>query len=147
MKLLIQRSKEASVKVNGEIIGRIKNGLVVFLGISTNDTQDEIPKLADKLVNLRLFSDGDKDFEKSILEYKKEILLVSQFTLYAECNKGRRPTFNSAAKSDVAIKIYESFIKILQDKGVKVATGKFGAEMEVNLTNDGPVTIILESDK
>ncbi|MEK7673322.1 MAG: D-aminoacyl-tRNA deacylase [Patescibacteria group bacterium] len=145
MKALIQRSQAASVSINNEIHNQITDGLVVLLGITQNDNKTDIEYLAEKIINLRLFKDSEKEFEKSILETGKEILLISQFTLYAVCKKGRRPDFNEAAKSDVAKPLYEEFIKALELKGAKVKTGIFGADMKVSLVNDGPVTIILES--
>ena len=145
MKALIQRSKAANVSIESQIHSQITNGLVVLLGITQADNKTDIEYLAEKITNLRLFKDTDKEFDKSILDTGKEILLVSQFTLYAECKKGRRPDFIGAAKSEIAKPLYEEFIKALEAKGAKVKTGVFGADMQVSLVNDGPVTIILDS--
>jgi len=147
MKAVIQKSLEASVEVDGKIVGQIAQGLVVLLGITHDDTNKDLEYILDKLINMRLFEDNDKYFEKSILETSKNILLISQFTLYAGTKKGRRPDFINAAKSEVAKPIYEKFIQRLKDSGINVQTGEFGAEMKVKLTNHGPVTIILDSSE
>ena len=145
MKAVIQRSLKAQVEVQGKIVGEIKNGLVILLGISTDDTEGDIAPLINKIVNLRLFEQGDKFFEKSIKESEKEILLISQFTLYASCKNGRRPDFIKAAKAEQAEPLYKMFIKKLKEEEIKVETGVFGEMMNISLTNNGPVTIILDS--
>jgi len=145
MKLVIQKSDEASVSVDDVVCGQINSGLVVLLGISDEDTSSDIDYLVEKLVNMRLFEFDGKHFNKSVLDLEKEILLISQFTLYAECKKGRRPDFVKAAKSDFAKPLYEEFVEKLCNTGVKVETGEFGGMMKVSLINEGPVTIILES--
>ena len=147
MKAVIQKSGAAKVKIDEEIAGEIKSGLVILLGITHSDKEEDVEYLVEKIANLRLFSDEDKHFEASILDRQKEALIISQFTLYASCNKGRRPDFNEAAKPDVAKPLYEKFIEKLEEKGIKVATGEFGAMMHVSLTNEGPTTIIIESKK
>lgn len=144
MKAIIQRSKQASVTIDGKIVGKIKSGLVILLGISKDDTSEKISPMIDKILNLRIFEKENKEFDQSILDTGKEILLISQFTLYANMNKGRRPDFEQAAKSDVAEKIYDEFKKELENRNQKFECGVFGAEMKVNLLNDGPVTLILE---
>ena len=145
MKVVIQKSGPASVEVDDKIVGEISSGLVILLGITNDDTEKDIDFLVDKIVNLRLFPNNEKHFDKSIKDVEKEILLISQFTLYASTHKGRRPDFGEAAKGDVARPLYELFISKLREQDLKVATGEFGAMMKVNLLNEGPVTIILES--
>lgn len=145
MKAVIQKSGYAKVEINGKTHSEINDGLTILLGITNDDTENDINYLIDKISNLRLFENEDKHFEKSILESQKEILLISQFTLYASCKKGRRPDFNDAAKPDIAKPLYEKFIEKLRETGIKVSTGEFGATMNVTLTNQGPITIILES--
>lgn len=145
MRAVIQRVKKASVKVNNKIIGRIDQGLVVLLGVGKKDTEKEVSILVDKLSQLRLFVNKENKFDKSLLDIAGEVLVVPQFTLYADTSKGRRPYFGSAAKPKIAKPLFEKFVEILKEKGVKVEKGQFGAKMEVELINDGPVTIILES--
>ncbi len=144
MKAVIQKSGPAKVEIKEEIHGEISGGLVILLGITQTDTSKNVDALVDKILNLRIFEEGEKYFEKSVLELKKEILVISQFTLYADCRKGRRPDFNNAAKGDIAKPLYEEFIEKLRASGLRVATGEFGAMMKVSLSNEGPVTIILE---
>ena len=145
MKVVIQKSGPAKVQVNGETKGEIEKGLVVLLGITNGDSEKDVDYLVEKVVNLRLFEENEKHFDKSILEDSNEVLVISQFTLYASCKKGRRPDFAEAAKGDIAKPLYENFVSQMRQKGVKVETGEFGAEMEISLTNMGPVTIIIES--
>lgn len=145
MKTVIQKSGPAKVEVSGEVIGQINNGLVILLGVKPGDDSKDIDYLVEKIANLRLFQKGEKYFEESLQENGKEALVISQFTLYASCKKGRRPDFGNAAKGDIAEPLYEEFITKLRKKGIKVETGVFGAEMQVSLTNEGPITIILES--
>lgn len=147
MKALIQKVSEARVKVNGNVEGEIGEGLLIFLGITHGDEEKDAEYLCDKICNLRLFGEDEKCFEKSLLDVGKEILVISQFTLYASCNKGRRPDFTDAARPEVAVPLYTDFIEKLKKKGVKVESGKFGAMMSVELINEGPVTIILNSKK
>lgn len=145
MKVVLQRSKEATVTVSGEVIGQISNGFVLLVGVTHEDTIQDCRYLADKIVHLRVFEDENGKMNHSLLDVKGEILSVSQFTLYGDCRKGRRPNFMAAAKPDLAEQLYDHFNECLREKGVKVATGSFGAMMDVALTNDGPVTLILES--
>lgn len=147
MKAVLQKSKEAFCTVDGAITGKIDDGLVILLGITETDTEEDINYLCDKISNLRLFEDRDKHFEKSLLETEKKALVISQFTLYAGCKKGRRPEFSKAAKGETAEPIYEKFIEKLRSAGIQVETGVFGALMDITLTNQGPITIILDSNQ
>ena len=144
MKAVIQKSGPAKVEIDGKVHGEISGGLVILLGVTPTDTSRNVTTLVEKILNLRLFEEGEKYFEKSVLELKKEILVISQFTLYADCRKGRRPDFNQAAKGNIAKPLYEEFVEKLKASGLHVATGEFGALMKVTLSNEGPVTIILE---
>ena len=143
MKLVIQRVLEASVRIEGKVISEIERGLLVFLGVSVDDNFDKIDWLTNKLVNLRVFEDDNGKMNLSVKDIGGKILLVSQFTLYSNAQRGNRPDFPMAAKPDVAIPIYEQFIRKLKEK-IEVKTGIFGADMKIKLINDGPVTIILE---
>ncbi|QQZ10751.1 D-aminoacyl-tRNA deacylase [Heyndrickxia vini] len=145
MRVVLQRSKQANVKVDGEIVGEITNGFVLLVGITHNDTEADVKYLADKIVNLRVFEDENEKMNFSLLDVGGQILSVSQFTLYGDCRKGRRPNFMDAAKPEKAEILYNLFNHMLRDKGVFVATGQFGAMMDVSLINDGPVTLIVES--
>lgn len=144
MKLVIQRVSSAAVEVEGKIIAQIQKGLVVFLGISRQDTGKEIDWLAKKVIEMRIFEDRQK-MNLSVLDIGGEILLVSQFTLYADCRRGRRPDFNAAAKPDAARELYLQFALELEKKGLRPKLGQFASHMHVDMVNDGPVTIILES--
>lgn len=144
MKVLIQRSLESYVSVNKKIVGKINKGLVVFLGITEGDNEKDIDYLVKKILNLRIFNDENGLMNKSILDTNGEILLISQFTLYANTKKGNRPSYIKALKNIEAEPIYNLFIAKLKDK-IKVETGVFGADMQVNIINDGPVTILIES--
>ncbi len=146
MKILVQRVSKASVEVDEKIVGSCGEGVLVFVGITHEDTFEEVVWLANKFVTLRLFSVGDSGFQESILERKGEVLIVSQFTLYADCQSGRRPSFTMAACPDKAKELYEQFVCEVQKRGVYVQTGIFGAKMSVSLVNEGPVTILLEKD-
>jgi D-aminoacyl-tRNA deacylase len=145
MRVVIQRVSEASVQVNSECIGRIGLGLVVFLGVTTDDTQSDADYLSEKILGLRIFPDEAGKFARSVQEVNGSILVVSQFTLYGDCRKGRRPSFTAAAGVDKALPLYEYFVKALRQKQVPVATGRFQATMAVHLVNDGPVTLIIDS--
>ena len=147
MRSLIQRVTSASVQVEDKIISEIGSGLVVLLGITHNDSEDDSNYLINKILNLRIFGDENSDnFELSLLDTNKEILIISQFTLYADTKKGRRPSFIESAKSDVAKKIYDEFISLIKTQTeINVKTGIFGAKMLVNINNDGPVTISMDS--
>lgn len=144
MRLVIQRVKKASVTVDKKIISKIGQGLLVFLGIHISDDNDPIDYLIDKLLHLRIFEDDENKMNKSIQDINGQILLVSQFTLYADCAKGRRPSFINAQKPNIAEAIYIEFFKRLKNSFENSFEGKFGADMQIELINDGPVTIILE---
>ncbi len=144
MKVVIQRSKEASVEVEGNIVGTIDSGLVILVGFREADTESDIDYLIDKVLHLRIFDDENGVMNKSILDVNKSILSISQFTLYANTNKGRRPSYVEAMKGEEAKKLYDIWNQRLSSF-LKVETGTFGADMKVKLCNDGPVTIIMES--
>ncbi|WP_028561814.1 D-aminoacyl-tRNA deacylase [Paenibacillus pinihumi] len=145
MRIVVQRSKAASVTVDGEIVGRIDKGLVLLVGITHEDTDADARWLADKIAGLRIFEDGQGKMNLSIADIGGQILSVSQFTLYGDCRKGRRPNFMNAARPELAEPLYETFNGMLREAGLPVATGRFGAMMDVSLTNWGPVTLILDS--
>ena len=145
MKALLQRVIEASVKVGGEVVGKIGQGLVVFAGIAQGDTEKDIDYLADKIVNLRIFSDEASKFNLSALEIRGEILIVSQFTLLADTRKGRRPSFAQAAAPEQAEALFNLFVARVRGSGLRVETGRFQQHMLVEIHNDGPVTIALDS--
>ena len=146
MKAVIQRVSRSSVTIEGEKVAEINLGLMVLLGIINEDTQEDIIWLSRKIANLRIFGDENGVMNKSILDTDGDAIVVSQFTLHASTKKGNRPSYIKAAKPDVAIPIYESFVKQFeQDLGKKVQTGEFGADMKVELLNDGPVTIIIDT--
>lgn len=147
MRLLIQRAKDASVSVEGLVTGRIDNGYVVLLGVSDLDTKEIADKMAKKLLGLRIFEDENGKTNLSIKDVDGEMLIISQFTLYADCKKGNRPSFNIAGKPDMASELYDYFCDILVPEVKKVGRGIFGADMKVTLTNDGPFTIWLDSDE
>ncbi|MDY7018882.1 MAG: D-aminoacyl-tRNA deacylase [Chloroflexota bacterium] len=144
MKVLVQRVARASVSVNNKVVGKIDRGLVVLLGVATGDSEGDVHYLADKIANLRIFANEEQKFAFSALETKAEILVVSQFTLLADVQKGRRPSFTEAAPPDKARELYELFIDHVRSTGLKVATGLFQEHMLVEIHNDGPVTILLE---
>lgn len=146
MRILLQRVNYASVKVDGEIKGEITKGVLLFVGITHNDTEKDAAYLAEKIANLRIFEDEDGKMNRSVLDIGGEALVISQFTLYGDCRKGRRPGFADAAEPGFADQLYQKFTELLKQQGVtKVANGVFGADMKVKLENDGPVTFIVES--
>lgn len=145
MKVLLQRCKNASVTVDGQVTGKIENGYLLLVGITTTDTEKEINHLVEKVVGLRLFEDAEGKMNHSIEQVQGSILSVSQFTLYADTRKGRRPSFTDAARPEMAKPLWELFNNKLLAKGLTVETGVFGAMMDVTFTNDGPVTIMLEA--
>jgi D-tyrosyl-tRNA(Tyr) deacylase len=146
MRAVLQRVTEASCKVDGEITGEIANGFLVLLGIEEADTEDDINWLANKIAGMRVFGDENSLMNKSLADINGDILLISQFTLFAQTKKGNRPSFIRAAKPDKAIPMYEQMIKVLGSiTGKKVATGIFGADMKISLLNDGPVTIVMDT--
>lgn len=152
MRAVVQRVKKASVKIqntsDGDYInGEIDKGLLVFLGITHEDNDKDLDYIADKISGLRIFEDEQGKMNLSINDIKGEILLISQFTLYGDCRKGRRPGFTDAARPEIAIPLYEKMIETLKLKGIKVEVGIFGADMLVDIQNDGPVTILLDSSK
>jgi len=144
MKIITQRVKEASVIVENNTVGKIGKGVLVFLGIHHNDTQKQASWLVEKVINLRQFIDDEGKMNLSLKDVDGELLIISQFTLYGECEKGRRPSFTESAPPEVAIPLYEQFILLARQSIPKVETGIFGAKMEISLINDGPVTFIIE---
>lgn len=145
MKALLQRVEEASVSIEGQVAGKIGSGLVVLLGVAQGDSEADAEVLARKTAQLRIFSDEAGRFNLSVRDVKGEALVVSQFTLLADASKGRRPSFFQAAPPEVAQPLVDRFVELLQAEGIPVATGRFGAHMLVKISNDGPVTIILDS--
>ncbi|PRR93344.1 MULTISPECIES: D-aminoacyl-tRNA deacylase [unclassified Bacillus (in: firmicutes)] len=145
MRLVVQRVTSASVKVEEEITGAINEGYLVLVGVTHEDTEEDVLYLAEKLAHLRIFEDENGKMNHSLLDVKGSVLSVSQFTLYGDTRKGRRPNFMKAAKPDAANSLYECFNKALREKGIHVETGRFGAMMDVSLTNSGPVTIWMDS--
>ena len=145
MRAVVQRVKQSTVRIDNEIVGQIGSGLMVLLGVAKGDTAKDADYLANKIINLRIFEDQDRKMNRSLLETGGELLAVSQFTLLADCRKGRRPSFIEAAEPEKATDLYETFVNMVRAKGVAVQTGRFRAMMEVALINDGPVTIIIES--
>ncbi|VFB16326.1 D-tyrosyl-tRNA(Tyr) deacylase [Urinicoccus massiliensis] len=145
MRALIQRVKSAEVSVAGEKISSIKSGLLIFLGIKTDDSEKDVDYLVKKIVNCRIFDDSNGVMNESLIDQEKELLVVSQFTLYAETKKGNRPSYQLAAKGDIAEPLYQKFITKVKEMNIPVQTGEFGADMAVSLINDGPVTILIES--
>lgn len=143
MRVLVQRCKKASVKVNNEIVGKIDNGMLILVGFTEGDDSNNIDYMVDKVLNLRIYDDEFGVMNKSILDVEGSILSVSQFTLYADTKKGRRPSYVNALNGNIAIKLYDEFNEKLKKK-IHTETGIFGAEMEVELINDGPITIMLE---
>ena len=147
MRAVIQRVKSASVTVDGELVSEIDTGLLIFIGIAHDDTEAEIDYIANKVANLRIFEDTDGKMNCSLLDIGGSALVVSQFTLYGDCRKGRRPSFIGAARPEVANELYEKFISVLDQLNIPTKGGTFQAMMDVQLVNDGPVTILLDSDK
>ncbi|MGE5630351.1 MAG: D-aminoacyl-tRNA deacylase [Caulobacteraceae bacterium] len=147
MRAVIQRVTSGSVTVEGRITGNIGKGFVVLLGVNENDTADDVVYMADKIVNLRIFEDEDEKMNLSLMDIKGELLVVSQFTLYGDCRKGRRPNFMSAARPEKAEALYNDFVSKCRKMGVKTETGIFQADMKVSIENDGPVTVIVDSEK
>ena len=147
MRAVIQRISESIVKVNSETVAETGAGLLVFLGVGRDDTEEDAAYLLDKVVNLRVFEDGEGKFNLSLLDLKGELMVVSQFTLYGDARKGRRPSFSEAARGEKARELYDYFIYKAKDTGIKVSQGNFGEHMEVKLVNDGPVTILLDSGR
>ena len=147
MRAVVQRVSRAAVRSDGETAGAIGPGLVVFLGIQGNDGPDQIEWMADKLIHLRIFADEEGKMNRSLLDIGKEMLIVSQFTLYGDCRKGRRPGYSGAAPPIVAEPVYRRFVEEVRKRGIVAATGRFQTAMEVELVNDGPVTLLIDSEK
>jgi D-tyrosyl-tRNA(Tyr) deacylase len=147
MRAVVQRVKTAKVMVDGEVVGEIGKGVLIFLGVGVGDTIDDADYLASKIVHLRIFGDDKGKMNLSLIETSGEALVVSQFTLWGDCKKGRRPSFVRAADPAVANDLYQKFIFLLKGKGIQVAEGKFQEMMDVHLVNDGPVTLLLDSAK
>lgn len=147
MRAVVQRVKRASVSVDGELISKIDKGIMLLLGIEEHDEEKDLEYILKKVTKLRIFDDEEGVMNKSLLDYGLEILVVSQFTLYGDARKGNRPSYVRSAKFDDGIILYEKFIEELENLGAKTARGKYGADMDVELINDGPVTILLDSSK
>ena len=147
MRAVVQRVRQSSVSIDGKTVGEIQCGLMVLLGVTDVDTEQECDYLADKIAGLRIFEDDTGKMNRSLLDIQGEMLIVSQFTLCADCRKGRRPSFIRAAKPETAIPLYNRFIAQIQARGIRTATGEFGADMLVSIENDGPVTIPLDTEE
>ena len=147
MRAVVQRVRKSSVAIDGVTVGEISQGLMVLLGVGKEDTEKDVEYLAEKIAGLRIFTDAEDKMNLSVQDIQGEILVVSQFTLYADCRKGKRPGFSDAALPDQAVSLYEQFVARLKEMGFTVETGQFGADMLVSIDNDGPVTILLDSEK
>ena len=147
MRAVLTRVRSASVTIEGRVAGKIGQGFLILLGVTHEDTEAQAVKLADKLTGLRIFEDENGKMNQGLESVDGQILVVSQFTLYGNCRKGRRPDFLAAARPEVAIPLYEKFVQLIRDKGIHVETGEFGAEMLVESVNDGPVTLVVDTDQ
>ena len=147
MRAVLTRVKHASVTIDGKVHGQIGEGFLILLGITHEDTEAQAVKLADKLTGLRIFEDENGKMNRGLDEVKGELLIVSQFTLYGNCKKGRRPEFLAAARPEVAIPLYEKFVELCRAKGFHTETGEFGANMQVDSLNDGPLTLVVDTDQ
>lgn len=147
MRAVVQRATKGKVTIQGETVGEIGQGLVVLLGVGQEDDEEDLEYLASKIVNLRIFYDEEGKMNRSVKDVGGQMLVVSQFTLYGDCRKGRRPSFIKAAPPDKANELYEEFVKRIEAEGITVATGRFQEEMLVEIHNDGPVTILLDSER
>lgn len=147
MRIVVQRVKHARVEVGRELVGMIGEGIVILLGIKRDDSIDDVEYLVDKVLGLRIFEDHAGKMNLSVLDKGGQVLVVSQFTLYGDCRKGRRPSFDGAAPPEVALNLYDRFVDEIRKRGMKVETGRFGAVMDVNLINSGPVTLLLDSNR
>lgn len=147
MRAVLTRVKHASVTIDGKVHARIGEGFLILLGVTHEDTEAQAVKLADKLTGLRIFEDENEKMNRSLEDVKGELLIVSQFTLYGNCKKGRRPEFLAAARPEIAIPLYEKFVQLCRDKGFHTETGEFGAYMQVESLNDGPVMLVVDTDQ
>ena len=147
MRAVLTKVKHASVTIDGELKGKIGRGFLILLGVAPDDTEEKCRKMADKLCSLRIFDDENDKINLSLDDIGGELLIVSQFTLYGNCRKGRRPEFLAAARPEVAIPLYEKFVALCREKGIHTETGEFGAEMLVESVNDGPLTLIVDTDQ
>ena len=147
MRAVLTRVKHASVTIDGKVHGQIGEGFLILLGVTHEDTEAQAVKLADKLTGLRIFEDENGKMNRGLDEVKGELLIISQFTLYGNCKKGRRPEFLAAARPEVAIPLYEKFVQLCREKGFHTETGEFGAYMQVESLNDGPVTLVVDTDQ
>ena len=147
MRAVLTRVKHASVTIDGKVHGQIGEGFLILLGVTHEDTEAQAVKLADKLTGLRIFEDENGKMNRGLDEVKGELLIISQFTLYGNCKKGRRPEFLAAARPEVAIPLYEKFVQLCRDKGFHTETGEFGAYMQVDSLNDGPLTLVVDTDQ
>lgn len=147
MRAVVQRVSESSVSVEGSVVGRIERGLLVLLGVAEEDGEEDVRYMAERVAGLRIFNDAEGKFNLSVTDVGGGVLVVSQFTLLGDCRKGRRPSFIRAARPEQAIPLYEGVIEQLRARELPVATGSFGAQMEVHLVNDGPVTLLIDSKK
>ena len=145
MRAVVQRVTNADVKIDGRVNGKIDDGLLVLLGVGNGDTEEDMKYIADKIIKLRIFSDENDKMNLSLEDVGGSMLVISQFTLYGDCSHGRRPYFGNAMEAVSANEMYEKFVAYIREQGIHTETGEFGADMKVSLTNDGPVTIILES--
>ena len=145
MRAVVQRVSQARVLIDGAVVGQIERGLLILLGVTQTDTVEQARWLADKIVGLRIFNDAEGKMNLSVADVGGALLIVSQFTLYGDCRKGRRPSFIDAAGPEIAIPLYEEFINAVKAQGIPTASGRFGAMMQVELVNDGPVTLIVDS--
>lgn len=145
MRAVVQKVTNADVKIDGRVNGKIDNGLLVLLGVGNGDTEEDMKYIADKIIKLRIFSDENDKMNLSLEDVGGSMLVISQFTLYGDCSHGRRPYFGNAMEPVSANEMYEKFVAYIRERGIHTETGEFGADMKVSLTNDGPVTIILES--
>ena len=147
MRAVVQRVTSSKVVVAGQITGAINKGINVLIGISCDDNEEDLKYIRDKIINLRIFEDENFKMNKSLMDIGGEMLVISQFTLYGDCRKGRRPNFMAALGGEEAKKLYDQFVLMIKECGIKVETGIFGADMKVDIQNDGPVTILLDSKK
>jgi len=147
MRLVIQRSNNASVTVDDKVVGKINSGLVILVGFTEGDTEEIIDKMVNKVINLRIFDDEDGVMNRSLLDVGGSILSISQFTLYADTRKGRRPSYIKALRGEESIILYDKWNENLRKTGITIATGIFGADMQVSLINDGPITIVMDSEE